>query len=171
MVVESRAWSDSDALHVTRAIELSSRAVVDRRYTPFGAVVVLGGREIASASSAVIHGHDATAHAEVLAIRAAGQALGEHLLPGATMYASGEPCPMCLVACRWAQIGRIVVAATVADSAAVGFEDAQFYRELGGADASAWVEFAPASFRASAVRILNEWSEAGRGTQSDAIDA
>jgi hypothetical protein len=65
---------------------------------------------------------DPTAHAEVMALRAASTALGRHLIPDGIMYCSSDPCPMCLVACYWAQISRVVYAATSHDVATYGFE-------------------------------------------------
>lgn len=65
-----------------------------------------------------------------MALRAAGAELGRHLMEDAVMYASSEPCPMCLVACYWARIPRLVYAANSHDVAVNGFEDLQFYRQL-----------------------------------------
>src|SRR5260221_429665 len=60
----------------------------------------------------------------------AGTTLGRHLLEDGVMYASSEPCPMCLIACYWARLPRVVYAATSHDVATYGFEDLQFYREI-----------------------------------------
>lgn len=65
-----------------------------------------------------------------MALRNAGAELGRHLMEDAVMYASSEPCPMCLVACYWARVPRLVYAATSHDVAVNGFEDLQFYRQL-----------------------------------------
>ena len=80
--------------------------------------------------SRVVELHDPTAHAEVMALRAAGEALGTHLFETGVMYCSSEPCPMCLAACYWARLPRLVFAATSYDVATSGFEDLQLYREL-----------------------------------------
>ena len=97
---------------------------------PFGAVIVRGGEVIASGCNRVTSSHDPTAHAEVVAIRAAAQALGTHSLAGCTIYASCEPCPMCLAAIYWARLDRLFFACTRADAAAAGFDDEVFYQEL-----------------------------------------
>lgn len=97
---------------------------------PFGAVVALGGRVLGEAYNRIASTCDPTAHAEVLSLRAAGERLGRPTLAGAVLYSSGEPCPMCLAACYWAEIERIVHAAVVDDAAECGFEDADCYREL-----------------------------------------
>ncbi|MEW2446078.1 nucleoside deaminase [Streptomyces parvulus] len=119
-----------DHVFLSRAIDLSRRALEDEGKTPFGALVVIDGEVVGSGTSSVVELHDPTAHAEVMALRAAGAALGRHLMEDAVMYSSSEPCPMCLVACYWARVPRLVYAATSHDVAANGFEDLQFYRQL-----------------------------------------
>ena len=81
-------------------------------------------------TSCVVELRDPTARAEVMALRAAGAALGRHLFEDSVPYASSEPCPMCLVACYWARVPRVAFGATSYDVATYGFEDLQFYREL-----------------------------------------
>jgi guanine deaminase len=122
--------TDQDHAFLTQAIELSRHALEDEGKTPFGALVVIGGEIVGTGTSSVVELHDPTAHAEVMALRAAGAKLGRHLMEDAVMYASSEPCPMCLTACYWARIPRLVYAATSHDVAANGFEDLQFYRQL-----------------------------------------
>ncbi|MFD3615118.1 nucleoside deaminase [Streptomyces sp. NPDC058676] len=119
-----------DHVFLTQAIELSRHALEDEGKTPFGALVVIDGEVVATGTSSVVELRDPTAHAEVMALRSAGDKLGSHLMEGAVMYSSSEPCPMCLVACYWARVSRLVYAATSHDVAVNGFEDLQFYREL-----------------------------------------
>lgn len=97
---------------------------------PFGAIVVAEGSIIARGVNTVTRDHDPTAHAEVSAIREAGRVLGTFDLAGCEIYTSCEPCPMCLGAIYWAQIGKIYYGATADDAAAAGFADAFIYREL-----------------------------------------
>jgi len=97
---------------------------------PFGAVVVREGKIIARAGNRVVPGHDPTAHAEVMAIRMAAEHLGTHDLGGCTIYASCEPCPMCLGAVYWAGIRRIVYASDRYRAAEAGFSDNRIYEEL-----------------------------------------
>ena len=99
---------------------------------PFGAVVVKDGIVIAKAANAVVANHDPTAHAEVQAIRAACVVLGSFQLEGCDIYASCEPCPMCLGAILWARPRALYFAATRAAAAAAGFDDAAFYETLAG---------------------------------------
>lgn len=97
---------------------------------PFGAVVVREGTVIARAGNRVVPGHDPTAHAEVVAIRLAACASGTHDLSDCVIYASCEPCPMCLGAIYWAGIKRIVYASDRHRAAAAGFNDNHIYQEL-----------------------------------------
>ncbi|MGD8859065.1 MAG: nucleoside deaminase [Myxococcales bacterium] len=97
---------------------------------PFGAVVVREGVVIGRGHNRVTSSHDPTAHAEVVAIRAACRSVGDHALPGAELFASCEPCPMCLAATYWARIERVFFAASSDRAAASGFDDVALYREL-----------------------------------------
>ena len=97
---------------------------------PFGAVIARGGAVLAEGWNQVTSTDDPTAHAEVVAIRRACTAVQSFSLAGATLYASCEPCPMCLAAARWARVARIVYANTRADAAAIGFNDAFIYDEI-----------------------------------------
>jgi guanine deaminase len=97
---------------------------------PFGAVVVKDGNVVAEGANRVTVNHDPTAHAEVVAIRAACAALGSFELKGCELYASCEPCPMCLGAAYWARLSRVYFAGTAEDAAAAGFDDAVIYREM-----------------------------------------
>jgi tRNA(Arg) A34 adenosine deaminase TadA len=99
---------------------------------PFGAVVVKDGAVIATASNAVVANNDPTAHAEVQAIRAACATLGAFQLDGCDVYASCEPCPMCLGAILWARPRAVYFAATRKEAAQAGFDDAVFYQALDG---------------------------------------
>ena len=97
---------------------------------PFGAVIACGGEIIATGSNQVTRANDPTAHAEVVAIRTACQHRGAFRLDDCVLYASCEPCPMCLAAVYWARIPRVVFAATRADGAQAGFDDEAIYAEL-----------------------------------------
>lgn len=97
---------------------------------PFGALIVLDGVVIAEGWNQVTSANDPTAHAEVVAIRRACAGLGSFALPGAVLYSSCEPCPMCLAAASWARVDRIYFASTRHQAAALGFDDAFLYDEL-----------------------------------------
>jgi guanine deaminase len=97
---------------------------------PFAALVVKDGIVVATGVNQVVRANDPTAHAEIVAIREACRALGDFQLAGCDVYASCEPCPMCLGALHWARAARIFFAATRDDAAAAGFDDALIYREI-----------------------------------------
>lgn len=97
---------------------------------PFGAVVAKDGRVLGEGVNRVVPDADPTAHAEVVAIRAAARTLGSHDLAGCVLYTSCEPCPMCLAAAWWSRVDRIVFAANREDAAAAGFDDAAIYAEV-----------------------------------------
>lgn len=79
---------------------------------PVGAVVTFGGRVIAKGHNMTERLHDPTAHAEMIAITAATEAMGGKYLNDCTLYVTVEPCPMCAAASAWAQIGRVVYGAS-----------------------------------------------------------
>ena len=116
--------------YMRRAIASSLRAIRTNRGMPFGAVIVRDGEVIAEAHNTVTSENDPTAHAEMNAIRAACAKLGTFRLEGCEIYASGEPCPMCLAAIYWARLDRIYYANRQEDANRVGFSDESFYREI-----------------------------------------
>ena len=112
-----------------RAIRLACDSV-ETHGGPFGAVIVRDGAIIAEGMNRVTPNKDPTAHAEMVAIRAACTALDRFDLRGCTIYTSCEPCPMCLAALHWARVERIFYAASQQDAAAAGFDDAELYAEV-----------------------------------------
>ncbi|NUL45723.1 DUF952 domain-containing protein [Cellulosimicrobium funkei] len=123
--VDSAANSLIEA-HLSRAIDLAASNAA-MHGGPFGALVVSADGQVFQGTNRVTATNDPTAHAEVEAIRAAGFGLGTFDLSGAVLYASCEPCPMCLGAALWSRITRVVFAADRHDAAAAGFDDAAFY--------------------------------------------
>jgi guanine deaminase len=115
---------------MARAIELSIENVRSGQGGPFGAVIVKDDAVIAEGANQVTSTNDPTAHAEVIAIRLACQKLGTFNLPGCEIYASCEPCPMCLGAIYWAHVSRVYFANLAADAARIGFDDSLIYREF-----------------------------------------
>ena len=113
-----------------RAIELATENVLSGAGGPFGAVVVRDGTIIASGVNQVTSTNDPTAHAEVVAIRAACQALGDFQLKGCVVYTSCEPCPMCLAALYWSRCDAIFYGNSAADAADAGFDDSFLYDEM-----------------------------------------
>lgn len=94
-----------------RALELADRAATAGE-VPVGAVIVRDGQELGAGWNTPIGGHDPTAHAEIVALRAAARAAANYRLPGSTLYATMEPCPMCAGAIVHARVARVVYAAS-----------------------------------------------------------
>jgi guanine deaminase len=113
-----------------RAIALALENVSAGRGGPFAAVVVRGDAVLAEGTNQVTATNDPSAHAEMLAVRAACRQLGHFQLTGCEIYSSCEPCPMCLGLIYWARPDRVYYAATAEDAAAIGFDDSRIYREL-----------------------------------------
>ena len=111
------------------AIKLSEENIA-KGGGPFGAVIVKDGKIVASGANSVTLNNDPTAHAEVMAIRAAGVKLETFDLSGCEIYTSCEPCPMCLSAIYWAHIDKIYYGNTKADAKAIHFDDSFIYDEL-----------------------------------------
>ncbi len=113
-----------------RAIALATQNVLTARGGPFGAVIVRNGAIVGEGANSVTATNDATAHAEVTAIRAACKTLGTFSLHGCELYTSCEPCPMCLSASYWARLDRVYYACSAEDAARAGFDDAFLYAEF-----------------------------------------
>ena len=97
---------------------------------PFGAVIYKDGKCIASGRNHVLANNDPSAHAEVYTIRKACELLGQWDLSGCILYTSCEPCPMCLMTAKWANIEKIYFAATRKDADYIGFRDDELYNML-----------------------------------------
>jgi guanine deaminase len=113
-----------------RAIELSVRNVHSGNGGPFGAVVVKDDAIVGEGTNQVLATNDPSAHAEVVAIRAACQKLRTFQLSDCEVYTSCEPCPMCMGLIYWARPRIVYYANTADDAARIGFDDAFIYHEL-----------------------------------------
>ncbi len=121
--------------YMREAVRLAEEGLRAGAGGPFGCVVVHtgpGGESeiVGRGNNRVTSSNDPTAHAEIVAIREACQALGTFELSDCELYTTCEPCPMCLAAVYWARIPRLYYANTRQDAAAIGFDDEQIYREL-----------------------------------------
>ena len=112
-----------------RAIELSISSVKDTG-GPFGCVMVKDDKIIAEGSNKVTFSNDPTAHAEIVAIREACKKLNTFNLSGCDLYASCEPCPMCLSAIYWSHVDNIFYANTREDAKKINFDDSLIYSEI-----------------------------------------
>ena len=112
-----------------RAIELSISSA-NGTGGPFGCVIVKDDKIIAEGSNKVTFSNDPTAHAEIVAIREACKKLNTFNLSGCDLYASCEPCPMCLSAIYWSHIDNIFYANTREDAKKINFDDSLIYSEI-----------------------------------------
>jgi len=116
--------------YLREAVQLAHEHMRAGAGGPFGALVVRDGEIIGKGWNRVTSHNDPTAHAEVSAIRAACEKVGDFSLAGSVIYTSCEPCPMCLGAIWWSRIDVVYFASTRDDAARVGFDDAALYREV-----------------------------------------
>jgi len=114
------------------------------------------GELVATGQNRVTRDLDPSAHAEVVAIRAACREVGDFSLAGLTLYSSCEPCPMCLATSLWARVDRVVYAADRHDAARGGFDDREFY-ELFARDRSTWSVVIDAARSEAAARPFDTW--------------
>lgn len=113
-----------------KAIELSKKGMESGKGGPFGCVIVKNNEIVGQGYNMVTETNDPTAHAEVVAIRNACKMLNTYQLTGCDIYASCEPCPMCLGAIYWARPRRVIYANTKEDAAAIEFDDDFIYQEI-----------------------------------------
>lgn len=146
------------AQFMARAIELSLENVRSGKGGPFAAVVVSAGKILAEGANVVTSTKDPTAHAEIVAIREACRKLGSFELRGCEIYASCEPCPMCLGAIYWARPARIYFAADSADAAKIGFDDSLIYEQLKKLAKARKIPMTQL-MREDALRVFRVWEE------------
>ena len=102
---------EGDIKYMKEAL-MEAQAAASEDEVPIGAVIVARGRIIGKGHNMTERLHDPTAHAEMIALTAATEALGSKYLNDCTIYVTVEPCPMCAAALSWAQVGRIVYGAS-----------------------------------------------------------
>lgn len=140
-----------------KAIALSEESV-DAGGGPFGAVIVKDGKVVGAAANRVTLNNDPTAHAEVMAIREACQNLGTFDLSGCTLYASCEPCPMCLSAIYWARIDEYFYANDKNDAKSIDFDDAFIYEEIDKKPEERYIKRGQI-IRDEAIKVFEKWRE------------
>ncbi len=139
------------------AIQAAKNSVSLGAGGPFGACIVRDGKVLSVSSNHVLLGHDPTAHAEVMAIRLACQALETHLLEGAEIYSTTEPCPMCFSSLHWARVAKIYYGTGIDDVTKLGFNEMPLsnlqIREL----IQSPVEITPDFLREECLELLEFW--------------
>lgn len=147
-----------------RAIALAIENVRSAGGGPFAALVAKQGRVIGEGANSVTATNDPTAHAEIVAIRAACRSLGTFQLTDCELYTTCEPCPMCLGAIYWARPARVFYAGVAADAADAGFDDAFIYEELRRPPESRRIPMTPL-MREEALAIFAAWKQQANKTQ------
>ena len=143
---------------MAEAINLAKSNIIEQKGGPFGAVVVKDGVIVGRGSNHVTTNNDPTAHAEVVAIRDACKNLNTFNLEGCEIYASCEPCPMCLGAIYWSRLGKLYYAGTKDDAAKANFDDSFIYKEFELPKENRLIPSVQ-MMRDKAVKVFDEWIE------------
>lgn len=146
---------NSDELWMEEALRAGQRAL-QAGEVPVGAVVVCNETIVGRGWNRNLTDNDPTAHAEIIAIRAACASLGTFQLDGSDLYTTCEPCPMCLGAIYWARLRQVFFGATADDAAAAGFDDAFIYRQIALAPAQRKIPFVT-MMRDDALACFKAW--------------
>ena len=121
MLIDRGTMLEQDEHWMRQALVLAERARDEDDEIPVGALVVDAyGHLLAEGWNRNIRNHDPSAHAEIVAMRQAGQALGNHRLIGCTLYVTLEPCAMCAMAAVHARLARVVFGASDPKTGAAG---------------------------------------------------
>jgi guanine deaminase len=148
----------SEQKFLERAIELSREGMQLGKGGPFGCVIVKDGKIIGEGYNQVATTNDPTAHAEIVAIRNACKTLNSFQLTGCDVYASCEPCPMCLGAIYWARPARVIYANTKTDAASIHFDDQFIYNEIDRPDSARSIQFIHHPYQ-KAIDVFEEWKQ------------
>ena len=144
-----------------RAIEAAQSAIRNGQ-TPIGCAIALGDRVIAACHNRVLETTDITAHAEIVALRAACAATSQIHLDGALVASTCEPCPMCMAALHWARVDTVCYGATIADAKAAGFNELRIPAadviRLGGSS----VKLVPGVLPQECAALFDQWQRSGR---------
>lgn len=139
------------------AIDEAREGIYKKHGGPFGCVIVKNGEIVGRGHNMVLANIDSTAHGEILAIRTAEQFLKTHDLSGCELYTTGEPCPMCLAACMWANIDVVYYGCTIADNAQIGFRDKAFDNKFGGREG--FKDYLKEMDRAACLELFAEYAK------------
>ena len=150
--------SDEDWMRV--AIQAAEEAIAAGQ-TPFGACIVKAGQLIAAAHNRVWADTDATAHAEIVAIRQACRNLNSIDLSGCTIYSTCEPCPMCFSACHWARLDRIVYGTDIESPRSIGFNELTISNEHMKQQGASPIQITPGVLREQCAQLFRTWATKG----------
>ena len=141
------------------AIESAREGIRKGQGGPFGACIVKRGRIIAAAHNTVLRDHDPTCHAEINAIRQACHKLKTHDLSGCFLYATAEPCPMCLAAIYWARISAVHIGVPAGVAARAGFDDVLIRKEMMRPASRRLIPSRTGVMAAACRKLFKEWKE------------
>ncbi len=151
----------------TKIKEVMGKAIAEAKKTmndnvggPFGAAIIdKEGKIVSVSSNSVLRDHDPTAHAEINAIRAAGEKLGTHDLSGCTLVTTAYPCPMCLGAIIWSNINHVIYGCRPKDAEAIGFRDDFIYRFIKDDHPDKKILAIDEAFREQCLILFKEYQE------------
>ncbi len=150
--------TDRDSYFMQRAIDLAEKGIDSNAGGPFGAVVVKDNKIISEGYNKVTSTNDPTAHAEIIAIKAACKKLNSFQLDDCTIYTSCEPCPMCLGAIYWARPKKVFYACNREDAAMIDFDDQFIYDELKKQIDERQIEFINI-MKKEALKVFKKWEK------------
>ncbi len=158
------AWADqteetikADNPYMAAAISEALDGIRNGHGGPFGSVIVKNGEIVGRGHNMVLGRNDSTAHGEIEAIRNAEKQMGSYDLSGCILYTTGEPCPMCLYACLWANIDAVCYGCTIADNADIGFRDEAFDQMDGSR--GQWSEYLTCIDRDACLQLFQLYKE------------
>lgn len=148
----------ADKKYMRLAVQEAAKNLKNLSGGPFGACIVKGNKILALKRNTVLK-NDASAHAEINAIRAASRKIRSFDLSGCTIYSTTEPCPMCFSAIHWARIDRIVYGTSIAEAKKTGFNELSIscakLKKLGRAK----VKLTPGFLHDECVVLLRGWAK------------
>lgn len=144
------------AKHMRLAIKEARKNLKSMQGGPFGACIVKNGRVISVARNEVLK-KDATAHAEINAIRKACKTLKTFNLSGCTIYSTTEPCPMCFSAIHWARIGRLIYGTSIPHAKKLGFNELSIPAKTMKKIGRSCVKIQPNFLLEDCLKLFNEW--------------
>jgi guanine deaminase len=156
--IKKKFYMEEIVSFLNEAFKEATHSVRNNVGGPFGAVVVKNGEIIGKGGNRVSSQNDPTAHAEIVAIRDACKNIESFDLTGAKLYATCEPCPMCLSAIYWANIQSVYYCSTRHDAASIGFKDNHIYEELNLPPEQRSIDFHHVE-HAMASDLFREWTE------------
>jgi tRNA(Arg) A34 adenosine deaminase TadA len=156
---ESNEISNSGNIDfMTEAVKIAIRGLEANEGGPFGCVIVKNGKVVGRGNNQVTSTNDPTAHAEIMAIREACMNLNTFQLEGCIVYASSEPCPMCLGAIYWARPDKVYYGSNHTDAANIGFDDSFIYKEIALPNDKRNIPFEQCG-RETALEAFRKWEE------------